>query len=79
MVCYEREDDMRRAVEELDGREINGKGLAATYFEKKVLENFDPCVTFFAPRTHLFHICLPFFARFSTFFRCKKGPPQYIK
>lgn len=27
VVCYEREDDMKRAIEELDGREINGKGL----------------------------------------------------
>merc|ERR1712227_1071389 len=30
VVCYEREDDMKRAIEELDGREINGKEVKLT-------------------------------------------------
>lgn len=31
MVCYEREEDARRAVEELDGRDFNGRDVKLVF------------------------------------------------
>ena len=31
VVCYEREDDARRAVEELDGRDFNGREVKLVF------------------------------------------------
>lgn len=38
VVCYEREEEMQRAVDELDGREINGRAVKLT---DKVREDWD--------------------------------------
>merc|ERR1711937_66623 len=38
VVCYEREEEMQRAVDELDGREINGRAVKLT---EKIREEWD--------------------------------------
>ena len=40
VVCYEREDDAKRAIDELDGREFNGRDVKLTYKVRSSLTNW---------------------------------------